>query len=119
MKGWPPKDWLALIALFGSIAGAAVLTALVWWGSWMLMPAAGWWTGATEADRAQTLRWVLWGACITIGLVMLGLGFAISRRSFKGSLGPASFDMQGGEDDPATGRLEVPPVGFGSGAAPK
>lgn len=107
--GWPPKDWLALIALLGSIAGAAVLTLFVWWGCWMLLPAGHGWTAATEDHRAYTIRWVLWISAGTISLVIIGLGFAISQRKFKGQLGKdgATFDFEGGE------RPEIPDVAFG------
>ena len=100
MNSWPPKDWRSLIALLGSIGGAASLTVLVAWGVAMLLPAADWWTAATEAHRAETIRWVLWIAAGTIAVVIVGLGFAINRRSFKGRLGRdgASLDFEGGDD---------------------
>lgn len=103
MTGWPPKDWRALIALLGSVAGAAMLTIFVWWGCSVLLPDSKPWTAQTEAHRAFTIRWVLWIAVATISMVIIGLGFAINRRSFKGSVGTANFEFAGGEDD------QVPP----------
>lgn len=109
---WPPKDWRALIALLGSIAGAMALTAFVWWGCWMLMQSE-WWSLATEPHRAETFRWVLWIAVGTIAVVIVGLGFAINRRSFRGKLGKdgATLDFEGGEGD------ELTPVRFASYSA--
>jgi hypothetical protein len=116
MSGWPPKDWRALLALLGSIGGAAMLTALVWWGCWMLMPASDVWTTGTEAQRAETIRWVLWICSGTISLVIIGLGFAVNRRSFRGKLGRdgASFGFEGGEYDddyPPSPKLPDPTFG--------
>ena len=118
MTNWPPKDWRALIALLGSIGGALALTLFVWWGCWELLPRVAGWSTATEAHRAETLRWVLWIATATISLVIMGLGFAINRRTLKGTLGKngLELDYEGGEDvgGPAP-KLEVPPVAFGDG----
>jgi hypothetical protein len=120
---WPPKDWRALLALLGSIAGAAALTILVAAGVWTLLPGKDWWSAATEAQRLETIRWVLWIGTGTIAVVILGLGFAINRRSFKGTLNRdgATLDFEGGEDGGQSGSpsIEVPPVSFGSGVDPK
>jgi hypothetical protein len=96
---WPPKDWRALLALLGSIAGAAVLTGFVWWGVDKIAPGRGW-SAATEPHRAETVRWVLWIGAGTIAVVIVGLGFAINRRTFKGSVGKdgVTMEMDGGED---------------------
>jgi hypothetical protein len=110
---WPPKDWRALIALLGSVAGAATLTILVAWGVSVLLPGARLWTDATEAHRAETIRWVLWIAVVTIGVIIIGLGFAINRRSFKGRLSRegASLDFEGGfEAGEGGGGGAVPPI---------
>lgn len=108
---WPPKDWRALLALVGSIAGAAVLTALVWWGCAVLLPSAEW-TRATESERLITIRWVLWIAVGAIAVVLVGLGMAINRRSFRGRIGGAEVDFAGGDD---AAPISVPPVAFGVG----
>lgn len=98
MNNWPPKDWRALVALVFSVLGAVVLTALVWWLCASLLPDAGW-SEASENSRAFTLRWVLWIATLAIGLVLLGLGFAINRRSLRGRWGDKSLDWEGGDQD--------------------
>jgi hypothetical protein len=97
---WPTRDWRALLALLGSIAGSAVLTAFVWWGVDMLRPDGAPWNPATERHRVETIRWVLWIAAGTIAVVIFGLGFAINRRSFRGSVGKdgVTMEMDGGED---------------------
>jgi len=115
MSGWPPKDWRALLALLGSIGGAIALTAFVWWGCWILMPTSDQWTAGTEAHRVHTIRWVLWIAAGTISMVIIGLGFAVNRRSFKGQLGRdgASFGFEGGDDDDPTPPVNWPDPKFG------
>lgn len=116
---WPPKDWRALIALLGSIGGAASLTVLLWWGLWMLLPAREGWTDETEVHRAETIRWALWIVAATISLVIIGLGFAVNRRSFKASLGDkASFDFEGGDSD-APPRLDIPSPSYATYEEPK
>jgi hypothetical protein len=99
MTGWPPKDWRAILALIFSVLGAVVLTALLWWGIAQLLPEKGWNT-ATEADRARAIRWALWIVAASIGLVLIGLGFAVNRRSLRGKWGDKSINWEGG--DPPT-----------------
>lgn len=101
MRDWPPKDWRAFVALVFSVAGAVVLTGFVWWLCARLLPDAGW-SIASEQSRASTLRWVAWIAIAAIGLVLLGLGFAINRRSLSASWGDKKLDWQGGEDGAPT-----------------
>ncbi|WP_292960577.1 hypothetical protein [Novosphingobium sp. UBA1939] len=96
---WPPKDWRAFVALVGSILGAAVLTLFVWWGCAALLP-SGHWSTTSEAERVITIRWVLWIAVGAIAVVLVGLGMAINRRSFRGRIGAAEVGFDGGEDSP-------------------
>lgn len=100
MNNWPPKDWRALLALLFSILGAGLLTAFLWWLCAQLLPGGGdaGWTEATERSRAGTLRWVAWIVAGSIGLVLLGLGFAINRRSLSAKWGDRSLDWQGGDE---------------------
>lgn len=113
---WPPRDWRALLALIGSIAGAAVLTAFVWWGCAMLLPAPDWWSASTESHRVETLRIVLFVAVGTISVVIISLGFAINRRSLKVKVGRdgLSTEMDGGEEEFAPpGAPDLPVPAFG------
>lgn len=119
---WPPKDWRALIALVGSIAGAAAMTGFLAWGYWLNTDGALW-TSATEEVRAITNRWVLWIAAGTIAIVITGLGFAINQRSFRGKLGRdgASVEFEGGGDDddsPPVVASSAPSPLFGRGERP-
>lgn len=98
LTSWPPRDWRALVALVFSVAGAVVLTAFVWWGTGQLLPAEGW-TRASEVNRATTIRWTLWIATGSIGLVLLGLGMAINRRTFRAKWGDKSAEFDGGDRD--------------------
>lgn len=103
MSGWPPKDWRALLALIFSVAGAVVLSLFVWWGVAQLLPASDGWSKETEAGRLYTIRWILWISTGSIGAVLIGLGMAINRRSFKANVGGSGFDFQGGDGpDPVT-----------------
>lgn len=112
---WPPKDWRALIALLGSILGAASLTVLLWWGLNALLPARDGWTTATEAHRAGTIRVALWIVAGTIAIVIISLGFAVNRRSFKATLGnKASIDFEGGENEQPR-EIELPHPNFSRG----
>ncbi len=96
MTFWPPKDWRALLALLGSIAGAAALTAFLAYGYWLNVEGTHW-TARTELHRAHTSRWILWIVSGGIVLVLFSLGMAINRRSFKGTFGKASLGFEGGE----------------------
>ena len=91
MKAWllarTVKEWLALVALVASIAGAAILTANRIWLIAILERAKAW---ADIADIAKL-------DTIIIGIVLVGLGLAINKRSVKGSIGPANFEASGGE----------------------
>ncbi|WP_298164605.1 hypothetical protein [Novosphingobium sp.] len=96
-KEWPPRDWRKVLALIFSVAGAAFLTALVWWGMAALLPERGW-TVASEPDRAATLRWVLWIAIGGVVVVLFSLGMAINRRSLQAQWGDKRVDFSGGEN---------------------
>lgn len=91
-----------MLALVFSVLGAVVLTAFVWWGVYQLLPGVEGWREATEPQRLHTIRWVLWIATGALAGVLLGLGMAINRRSFKGNIGTAGFDFQGGDGDTST-----------------
>jgi hypothetical protein len=101
MTSWPPKDWRALLALLGSIGGAAALTAFLAYGYWLNVEGSHW-TVATEEHRAHTARWILWIVSGGIVLVLFSLGMAINRRSFKGTFGKASLGFEGGEAEDTT-----------------
>lgn len=103
---WPPKDWRAFAALMGSIAGAAMLTVFVWWGCAILLPSAKW-SEVTEPQRLDTIRWVLWIASGAIAVVLIGLGMAINRRSFRATWGKAGVGYEGGDGE------ALPEVEFG------
>lgn len=115
MVTWPPKDWRALLALLFSIAGAVVLTIFVWWGVAQLLPGREGWAVGNEPQRLHTIRWILWIAAGAIAIVLIGLGMAINRRSFKGNFGKAGFDFEGGDESvpstPAAAALKVAAAG--------
>lgn len=92
----PPKDGRAWLALVASVAGAAVLTALVAWIVWILW--RGGWQAGTESDRIDALAKAMFGALATVAVVLLSLGLAINRRTFKGNFGSASFEASGGDE---------------------
>jgi hypothetical protein len=98
---WPPRDWRALLALVFSILGAVVLTFFVWWAYAQLLPGKGW-SPVSEVNRATTMRWTVWIAIGSIGLVLLSLGMAINRRSLRGKWGDKSVEFDGGDDERET-----------------
>ena len=80
------KEWLAIIALFASIGGAAVLTANRIWLIRILEAAKSW---ADIADIAKL-------DTVIIGAIILALGFAINRRTIK--LSKDGLEASGGAD---------------------
>lgn len=102
---WPPRDWRSLLALVFSVLGAVALTVLVAVGLGYLLPDRGW-TPASEGTRIATIRWVLWIATAFIGIVLVGLGMAINRRSLRLRSGDKSAEFEGGEDEPAADHVE-------------
>lgn len=96
---WPPRDWRSLLALVFSVLGAVALTVLVGMGLNLLLPEKGW-TPTTEGSRIATIRWVLWIATAFIGIVLVGLGMAINRRSLRLRSGDRSAEFEGGDDEP-------------------
>lgn len=100
LPSWPPRDWRSLLALVFSVLGAVALTLLVAIGLGYLLPDKGW-TAGSEATRIATIRWVLWIATAFIGIVLVGLGMAINRRSLKLRSGDKSAEFEGGEREGA------------------
>lgn len=96
LPSWPPRDWRAILALIFSILGAVVLSAFVWWAYAQLLPGKGW-TAVSELNRATTMRWTVWIAIGSIGLVLLSLGMAVNRRALKGQWGDKSVEFAGGD----------------------
>jgi len=85
LKSLPVKSLLALIALLASIGGAAVLTLNRVWLIQILERAKAW---ADIADIAKLDTLIL-------GLILLSLGLAINRRSFK--ITRQGIEAEGGE----------------------
>lgn len=79
------KEWLALVALFFSIAGAGVLTLNRVWLIRILERAKAW-TAIADLAKLDTL---------IIGIVLVGLGLAINKRSAK--LGASGLEISGGD----------------------
>jgi hypothetical protein len=96
IPGWPPRDWRAFVALLGSVAGAAVLTAFAAWLVWILWK--GGWPLETADKRIEALAWALLGILATVGIVLVGLGMAINRRTVKGKAGLIEFEASGGDE---------------------
>ncbi len=89
MKAWcsarSVKEWLQLIALVGSIIGAGLLTLNRVWLI-RILERAEQWVAIADIAKLDTL---------IIGLVLIGLGLAINKRSVK--LGAGGFEASGGE----------------------
>jgi hypothetical protein len=93
LPGWPPRDWRAFLALIASVAGAATLTGFAAWLVHILRS----WQGFDQL-RITILGNALYAVLAIVGLVLVGLGLAINRRSIKGSFLGASIEAQGGDD---------------------
>jgi hypothetical protein len=95
-RAWAWRDWRALIALIASIAGAAVLTVFSAWLVALVVTFA-------RADRELRARAIEvlaasnYGLLGIIGAILLSLGLAINRRTFKASAFGASLEADGGE----------------------
>lgn len=88
LPSWPPRDWRAIIALLASVGGAGVLTI----GLAYIVRLFEIW------HLPEPLANIAYGLLGIIGIVLFALGFAINRRSVKGSIGPASFEASGGDE---------------------
>lgn len=100
LPNWPPRDWRAFIALVASILGAMALTAF---SVWLVRLLAEFGRG-DPARREQVIGALAnsnYGLLAIIGAILLSLGLAINRRSFKGSAFGASFEAAGGDDEKA------------------
>ena len=94
MRAWllarSVKEWLALVALAASIAGAIALSAHRIWLIKILV----------KAGLIKTVGDIAILDTLIIGIVLVGLGLAINKRTAK--LGPGGFEIGGGDDLPAT-----------------
>lgn len=88
LPSWPARDWRAIIALLASVGGAGVLTI----GLAYIVRLFEIW------HLPEPLANIAYGLLGIIGIVLFALGFAINRRSVKGSIGPASFEASGGDE---------------------
>jgi hypothetical protein len=95
---WPAREWLAMIALTASIAGAAVLTAFSVWLVSLIVAFARAET-ALRARAIEVLAASNYGLLGIIGAILLSLGLAINRRSLKASAFGASLEADGGGHD--------------------
>ena len=94
---WSARDWRAMIALWASIAGAAVLTGFSAWLVTLIVD-------FSRNDRAlgaralDALAYSNYGLLLVLGAVLLSLGLAINRRSVKASAFGAQIEAGGGEE---------------------
>jgi TRAP-type C4-dicarboxylate transport system permease small subunit len=104
-----PREWRALIALFASIAGAAVLTGFAWWMVDLLRdmanrlitelvrdPGVKASVGTVLETIIESLAWSLKLVLAGMIAVLLSLGLAINRRTVK--LGKEGFEATGGDE---------------------
>ena len=79
------KEWLALVALAASIAGAIALSAHRIWLIKILV----------KAGLIKPVGDIAILDTLIIGIVLVGLGLAINKRTAK--LGPGGFEIGGGD----------------------
>jgi len=92
---WSSRDWRAMIALWASIAGAAVLTAFSAWLVILIVRFAR--DDRSLGPRAlDALAYSNYGLLLVIGAVLLSLGLAINRRTVKASAFGAHIEAGGG-----------------------
>ena len=93
---WEPRSWRAMIALWASIVGAAVLTGFSVWLVRLLV-ALAWHDPNIRGAVVEALAASNYGLLAIIGAVLLSLGLAINRRSLKASAFGAVIEADGGE----------------------
>ena len=96
LPAWEPRSWRAMIALWASIGGAAVLTGFSVWLVRLLV-ALAWHDPNVRAAVVEALAASNYGLLAIIGAVLLSLGLAINRRSLKASAFGAVIEADGGE----------------------
>lgn len=99
MKGWPPRDVRAFVALLFSVLGGIALTGVLVFLAYLI--AYGSWSAATEQVRAAGLVRASHIVAVGVVVVMIALGWAINRRRIEGRIGGergASFNMEGGDE---------------------
>ena len=94
---WTTRDWRAMIALWASIAGAAVLTGFSAWLVTLIVAFARY-DRSLGARALDALAYSNYGLLLVIGAVLLSLGLAINRRSVKASAFGAHIEAGGGEE---------------------
>ena len=97
VKPWRSRDWRAMIALWASIAGAAVLTGF---SAWLvtLVVRFGRDDGTLAARALDALAYSNYGLLLVIGAVLLSLGLAINRRTVRASAFGAHIEAGGGDE---------------------
>lgn len=90
MKSWPPRDWRKILAMALLSGGGMALTVFAWAQTKLV------------AERSVADPWplayALYGVLALIGIVLISLGWVIGKTSISGSVGPANFSVNGGED---------------------
>ncbi|MGL5735491.1 MAG: hypothetical protein ACRCYS_11545 [Beijerinckiaceae bacterium] len=91
IPGWPPRDWRKLLAMVLLSGGGMAITVVLW----RLI--------TLVADRSVNDPWPLayglYGSLGLIGLVLVSLGWTLGKTQVSGGVGPANFNLSGGESD--------------------
>lgn len=109
---WSWRNIIALIALAGTFAGAAIITALIWWLARVLTDDADRLVGelvsdprAARAEIGEALTTIYQSLAnnllaLTLGLmaIVIGFGFAITARRFEGEALGAKWKISGGDE---------------------
>ncbi len=92
---WSSRDWRAMIALWASIAGAAILNG---YSIWLVTPIVDF-ARADQGVRVRAIEALAnsnYGLLRVIGAILLSLGLAINRRSLRASAFGASIEADSG-----------------------
>ena len=96
---WTARDWRAMIALWASIVGAGVITALLVWTVRMVRR-IGIEVPELMATALDGIVGFTYGLLVILGAILLSLGLAINRRSFSAKAFGASIEASGGARHP-------------------
>ncbi len=112
LPAWTWRNIIALIALAATIAGAAVLTGVVWWminefgedadrliTELVRDPKARPEVGQVLVIIYEALAWGMKLLLAGLIVVLLSLGLAITARKFSGDVLGNKFNMEGGDQD--------------------
>lgn len=92
LSTWTARDWRKLLVLLLLSGGGVALTALA---ALRLVPLVA----ARSLHDPWPLAYALYAVLAGVGIVLVGLGWALGKSSITVSAGPVSGSISGGEEE--------------------